>query len=319
MDLTPDVPATVPRGRRVAKAIRRPRPHIWFLLPAVALYLAFFIVPTLASYWLAMYDWSGLGPIGEFIGLDNFKRVFEDGEFRSAALHNVWIFIALFVMTNTLSLFLAVLLDRKSWMRGPYRAIIFLPYILSPVVTGFIFEVLLSPNIGVVNPGLEAVGLGALQHTWLADPSTALAAITVALAWQWNALATVIFMAGLQNVPPEMKEAAVTDGATTMGVFRHVTLPYLAPAFTVVNVLLAIFAFRAFDLVYVIGGAIGAPNGATLVMGTVIYGNAFGKGSYVDTTQMSYAMAQGIVLFVFLGVVAAVLLVYLSRRERRVY
>jgi len=319
LDLTPDVPATVPRGRRVAKAIRRPRPHIWFLLPAVALYLAFFILPTLASYWLAMYDWSGLGPIGEFIGLDNFKRVFEDGEFRSAALHNVWIFIALFVMTNTLSLFLAVLLDRKSWMRGPYRAIIFLPYILSPVVTGFIFEVLLSPNIGVVNPGLEAVGLGALQHTWLADPSTALAAITVALAWQWNALATVIFMAGLQNVPPEMKEAAVTDGATTMGVFRHVTLPYLAPAFTVVNVLLAIFAFRAFDLVYVIGGAIGAPNGATLVMGTVIYGNAFGKGSYVDTTQMSYAMAQGIVLFVFLGVVAAVLLVYLSRRERRVY
>jgi raffinose/stachyose/melibiose transport system permease protein len=319
LDVTPDVAATVPRGRRVAKAIRRPRPHVWFLLPAVALYLAFFIVPTLASYWLAMYDWSGLGPIGDFIGIDNFKRVFEDGEFRSAALHNVWIFIALFVMTNTLSLFLAVLLDRKSWMRGPYRAIIFLPYILSPVVTGFIFEVLLSPNIGVVNPGLEAVGLGSLQHTWLADPSTALAAITVALAWQWNALATVIFMAGLQNVPPEMREAAVTDGATTLNVFRHVTLPYLAPAFTVVNVLLAIFAFRAFDLVYVIGGAIGAPNGATLVMGTVIYGNAFGKGSYVDTTQMSYAMAQGIVLFVFLGVVAAVLLVYLSRRERRVY
>ena len=126
------------------------------------------------------------------------------------------------------------------------------------------------------------MGLGSLQHTWLADPSTALPAIIVALAWQWNALATVIFMAGLQNVPPEMREAAVTDGASTLRVFRHVTLPYLAPAFTVVNVLLAIFAFRAFDLVYVIGGAIGAPNGATLVMGTVIYGNAFGKGSYVD-------------------------------------
>ena len=319
MELTPDVPAAAPRGRRIAKAIRRPRPHIWFLLPAVVLYLGFFILPTLASYWLAMYDWSGLGPIGSFIGFGNFRKVFVDAEFRSAALHNLWIFIALFAMTNTLSLFLAILLDRKSWMRGPYRAIIFLPYILSPVVTGFIFEILLSPNIGVVNPALDAVGLGSLQHTWLADPNTALAAITVALAWQWNALATVIFMAGLQNVPPEMREAAVTDGATTRNVFRHVTLPYLAPAFTVVNVLLAIFAFRAFDLVYVIGGAIGAPNGATLVMGTVIYGNAFGKGSYVDTTRMSYAMAQGIVLFVVLGVVAATLLVYLSRRERRVY
>jgi raffinose/stachyose/melibiose transport system permease protein len=319
LDLTPDLPARAPQGRRIVGAIRRPRSQLWFLLPAVVLYGGFFILPTLASYWLAMYDWSGLGPIGDFVGVANFRRVFEDHEFRSAALHNVWIFIALFVMTNTVSLFLAVLLDRKSWMRSPYRAIIFLPYILSPVVTGFIFEVLLSPNIGVVNPGLEAVGLGALQHTWLADPNTALAAITVALAWQWNALATVIFMAGLQNVPPEMREAAVTDGATTLGAFRHVTLPYLAPAFTVVNVLLAIFAFRAFDLVYVIGGAIGAPNGATLVMGTVIYGNAFGKGSYVDTTRMSYAMAQGIVLFVILGVVAAMLLLYLSRRERRVY
>jgi raffinose/stachyose/melibiose transport system permease protein len=319
LELTPVGSATTGRGRRVANAIRRPRPHVWFLLPAVALYVAFFILPTLASYWLAMYDWSGLGPIGSFIGFENFQKVFVDAEFRRAALHNVWIFIALFVMTNTLSLFLAILLDRKSWMRGPYRAIIFLPYILSPVVTGFIFEILLSPNIGVVNPALEAVGLGSLQHTWLADPNTALAAIIIALAWQWNALATVIFMAGLQNVPQDMREAAVIDGATTRNVFRHVTLPYLAPAFTVVNVLLAIFAFRAFDLVYVIGGAIGAPNGSTLVMGTVIYGNAFGKGSYVDTTRMSYAMAQGIVLFVILGAVAAILLVYLSRRERRVY
>ena len=320
MELTPTAPPSAGRGRRIATAIRRPRTQIWFLLPALLLYGCFFILPTLASYWLAMYDWSGLGPLGDFIGFGNFRRVFEDAEFRRAALHNVWIFAALFVMTNTASLFLAVLLDRRSWMRGPYRAIIFLPYILSPVVTGFIFEVLLSPNIGIVNPALEAVGLGSLQHTWLADPNTALAAIILALAWQWNALATVIFMAGLQNVPPEMREAAVTDGATQFGVFRHVTLPYLAPAFTVVNVLLAIFAFRVFDLVYVIGGAIGAPNGATLVMGTVIYGNAFGKGSFLDvTTHMSYAMAQGIVLFVLLGLVAAGLLLYLSRRERRVY
>ena len=267
-----------------------------------------------------MYDWSGLGPIGNFIGVENFRRVFVDDEFRRAALHNVWIFLALFVLTNTVSLFLAILLDRKSWLRGPYRALIFLPYVLSPVVTGFIFEVLLSPNIGVVNPALDAVGLGSLQHTWLADPNTALPVIIIALAWQWNALATVIFMAGLQNVPPEMREAAVTDGASSLRVFRHVTLPYLAPAFTVVNVLLAIFAFRVFDLVYVIAGAIGAPNGATLVMGTVIYGNAFGKGSYLDaTTKMSYAMAQGIVLFVILGLIAGILLIYLSIRERRVH
>ena len=306
-------------GRRVARAIRRPRPHVWFLLPAVLLYGAFFVLPTLGSYWLSLYDWSGLGPLGHFVGLDNFGEVLRDHEFRRSALHNVWIFLVLLAVTNTVSLGLAILLDRKSRVRGIYRAIIFLPYVLSPLVTGFIFEILLSPNIGVLNPGLEAVGLGSLQHAWLADKRLALGVIIVALAWQWNALATVIFMAGLQNVPPEMKEAAVTDGAGGFSVFRFVTLPYLAPAFTVVNVLLAIYAFRAFDLVYVIGGPIGAPNGATLVMGTAIYGDAFGKGAYAVTTRMSYAMAEGIFLFTILGVIAAILLLYLGRRERRVY
>jgi raffinose/stachyose/melibiose transport system permease protein len=245
--------------------------------------------------------------------------VLHDHVFWSAALHNVWIFLVLFGITNTVSLGIAILLDRKSRVRGVYRAIVFLPYVLSPLVTGFIWEVMLSPNIGVVNPMLRDVGLGSLQHAWLADPRFALPALIAALAWQWNALATVIFMAGLQNVPPEMREAAVTDGASSLRVFRHVTLPYLAPAFTVVNVLLAIYAFRAFDLPYVLGGPLGAPDGATLVMGTKIYGDAFGRTGFTVQTQMSYAMAEGIFLFTLLGVVAAILLLYLSRRERRVY
>jgi raffinose/stachyose/melibiose transport system permease protein len=301
------------------KTLRRPRPHVWFMLPAAVLYVGFFVVPTLGSYWLSLYNWSGIGPLGGFTGLHNFGLVLHDPEFRSAALHNLWIFVALFAITNTVSVGIAILLDRRSPLRGVYRAIVFLPYVLSPLVTGFIWQVMLSPNIGVVNPLLAKVGLGWLQHTWLADPRLALPVMIAALAWQWNALATVIFMAGLQNVPPEMREAAVTDGATTMRVFRHVTLPFLAPAFTVVNVLLAIYAFRAFDLPYVLGGPLGAPSGATLVMGTKIYGDAFGRTGFSVQTQMSYAMAEGIFLFTLLGVVAAVMLVYLARRERRVY
>jgi ABC-type sugar transport system permease subunit len=306
-------------GRRVASAIRRPRPHVWFMLPAVLLYAGFFLLPTVGSYWLSLYNWDGIGPLGRFAGLHNFSLVLHDHQFRDAALHNLWIFLVLFVITNTFSLAVAVLLDRKSRVRGIYRAIIFLPYVLSPLVTGFIWEIMLSPNIGAVNPMLRDLGLGSLQHAWLASPTYALPVLIAALAWQWNALATVIFMAGLQNVPPEMREAAVTDGASSWRVFRHVTLPYLAPAFTVVNVLLAIYAFRAFDLPYVIGGPLGAPNGATLVMGTKIYGDAFGRNGFTVQTQMSYAMAEGIFLFTLLGLVAAVMLLYLARRERRVY
>jgi raffinose/stachyose/melibiose transport system permease protein len=308
-----------PKGRRILKRIRRPRPHLWFLLPAALVYGGFFVLPTLGSFWLSLYNWSGLGPLGRFIGLHNFVLVFHDSQFLRAAEHNLWIFLALFAITNTVSLGLAVLLDRRSRMRGVYRAIIFLPYVLSPLVTGFIWEVMLSPNIGVVNPMLKDIGLGSLQHAWLADQGYSLAAVVLALGWQWNALATVIFMAGLQNVPPEMREAAVTDGASSFRVFRHVTLPHLAPALTIVNVLLAIYSFRAFDLVYVIGGPAGAPGGATLVLGTKIYGDAFGVGAFSTTTNMSYAMAEGMVLFTLLGLIAAAMLVYLARRERNVY
>jgi ABC-type sugar transport system permease subunit len=306
-------------GRWIVRAIHRPRPHVWFMLPAALMYGAFFVLPTLGSYWLALYSWTGLGPLGRFAGLHNFWLVLHDHQFWRSALHNVWIFLALFVITNTLSLGVAILLDRKSRVRGIYRAIVFLPYVLSPLVTGFIWEVMLSPNIGVVNPMLKDIGLGSLQRAWLANPNYALPVLIAALAWQWNALATVIFMAGLQNVPPEMREAAVTDGASPFRVFRHVTLPYMAPAFTVVNVLLAIYAFRAFDLPYVIGGPLGAPAGATLVMGTKIYGDAFGRSSFTVQTQISYAMAEGIFLLTIVGVVAALLLLYLARRERRVY
>lgn len=305
--------------RRITVGIRRPRPHVWFLLPAALLYGAFFLLPTAASFWLALYDWSGLGPLGRFTGFHNLRLVFHEHQFWRSALHNVAIFFVLFLLTNTLSLGAAVLLDRKSRVRGVYRAIIFLPYVLSPLVTGFIWEVMLSPNIGVVNPILKHVGLGSLQHAWLADTRFALPVMIGAIAWQWNALATVIFMAGLQNVPPEMREAAITDGASGMRVFRHVTLPFLAPAFTVVNVLLAIYAFRAFDLPYVLGGPLGAPDGDTLVMGTKIYGDAFGVSGFGASTQMSYAMAEGIFLFTLLGLIGAAMLVYLARRERRVY
>jgi ABC-type sugar transport system permease subunit len=115
-----------PSRRRIRKRVRRRRPHIWFLLPAALLYGAFFLAPTGGSLWLAFYDWTGLGPIGEFKGLHNFRLVLEDEVFWRSALHNLWMFLALFVFTNTVSLAVAVLLDRKSRIRGVYRAIIFL-------------------------------------------------------------------------------------------------------------------------------------------------------------------------------------------------
>jgi raffinose/stachyose/melibiose transport system permease protein len=292
---------------------------LWFCLPALALYAVFFIYPTGQSFWYSLFDWSGLGPVQHFIGLGNFRSLLNDSYFQHAFLHNVYIYLILLVITNVVSLGVAVLLNRPSPLRNVYRAIIFLPVILSPVVTGFIWQVLLSPSIGIVNPILGDLHLGFLQREWLADPHLALPVVTAIMAWQWNGIAAVLFLAGLQSVPQDLEDAARVDGANPFQVFWNVTRPALAPAFTIVNVLLAIYAFRVFDLIYVIAGPDGAPNGATAVMGTTIYGDAFGRTTLTLGTEFSYAMSEGIALFVLVGLFATGLLFYLSRRERHVY
>jgi raffinose/stachyose/melibiose transport system permease protein len=293
--------------------------HVWFLTPALLLYVGFLVLPTAASVPLALFDWSGAGPIRHFVGLDNFSRAFRDGEFRSAALHNVWLFVVLFVFTNTVSLGLAVELNQRLALRHVYRAVLFLPYVLSSLAIGFIWQLMLSPNIGILNPALHDAGLGSLQHSWLADPHVALWVLIAIFAWQWNALATVSFLAGLQSVNSDLVDAARIDGAGAWRVFREVTVPALAPAFTTINVLLVIFSFRAFELAYVVTGPIGTPGGATMLMGVDIYNNAFstdaGFGS--GTTSMSYAMAQGVLLSLTLGLVAFLMLAYFTRKERR--
>jgi len=289
----------------------------WFVAPALLLFVVFLILPLLGSIPLALFDWSGAGPIRHFVGLDNFSRALRDSTFRDAALHNLWLFAALLVFTNTVSLGLASLLNRRFALRGVYRAILFLPYVFSTVTIGFVWQLMLSPSIGILNPGLRAVGLGGLQHTWLADPKSALWVMIAVFAWQWNALATVTYLAGLQNVPEELREAARIDGAPGWRVFKDVTLPALAPAITTVNVLLAIFAFRAFELAYVLTGPDGAPGGATLLVGTDVYRTAFPQNTFGTSSSLSYAMAQGVLLSVTLGALAFGMLAWLTRRERR--
>ena len=136
--------------------------------------------------------------------------------------------------------------------------------------------------------------------------------------WQWNGMAVVLYLAGLQNVPEDLRDAALVDGANRWRVFRDVTFPMLAPAFTIVTVLSFILIFRAFDLIYVLGGRTGAPDGHTLVIGVLIYGDAFGTSSFNRCHEMSYAIAEGVTLFVFLAGVSGLLIKALGRREEAI-
>ncbi len=305
-----------PRTHAAARRATLP-PYVYFIAPALAVYLAFFVYPTVIAFWLGAFNWSGIGTSMAFVGLANFAQILSSAPFYRAASHNLAMFVAIFALQNTVSLGLALLLNRRSRWSHVYRAIIFLPAITSAIATGFIWDTLLSPNIGALNPLLRDIGLGSLQRNWLAESTLALPVVTLIQFWQLNGIAVVLYLAGLQGVPEELRQAARIDGADAWLTFRHVTFPLLAPAFTIVTVLTFIFVFRSFDLIYVLGGPTGAPDGATSVLGTLIYSDAFGAGgSFGSNMHMSYGIAEGVTLFVIVAVVSALLLTALGRRER---
>ena len=318
-------PAGAFAGSAVIESHRRPRgaamlqrAWIWFILPAFLAYGVLFIYPTVRAFYLSFFNWPGYGPIGAFVGIDNFREVLQSRKFHIAATNSLKLFLAMFILQNTFSLGLALMLNRRSRMTHVYRAIIFLPQIMSAVATGIIWILMLDPVIGIVNPVLHDIGLASLQREWQANPEYAMKVVYLVQFWQWNGMAVVLFLAGLQNVPEDIRHAALIDGANRWRVFRDVTFPMLAPAFTIVTVLSFILIFRAFDLIYVLGGVDGAPNRHTLVLGVLIYGDAFGTSSFSSLTRLSYAMAEGVTLFVFLAGVSGLLMKTLGRREEAI-
>jgi raffinose/stachyose/melibiose transport system permease protein len=295
------------------------QPWFWFIIPALLAYSILFLFPTVRSFYLSLFDWSGRGPLGPVVWTKNFQDLLSSDRFWQAAANSFQLFLFIFVFQNTVSLGLAVMLNRRTFMTHIYRAIIFLPVIMSAVATGILWVLMLDPIIGVVNPVFRDIGLAGWQRDWQADPAWALKTVMVVQAWQWNGMAVVLYLAGLQNVPEDLRHAALIDGAKPWQVFRDVTFPMLAPAFTIVTVLSFILIFRAFDLIYVLGGPAGVPDGATLVLGVLIYSDAFGQGSFNSQARFSFAMADGVTLFAFLAIMSGVLITFLGRRERAIH
>ena len=287
--------APLPASRRLAGAVPGVaprggspwwrRPWIWFVLPALLGYGVLFVYPTLRAFWLSLFDWSGVGAVGAFVGLENFGQVVRSDRFWRAALHSGQLFAFIFVFQNTVSLGLALMLNRRSAMTHVYRAIVFLPVVMSAVATGIIWILMLDPVIGVVNPVLRDIGLAGWQREWQADPDWAMKTVMLVQAWQWNGMAVVLYLAGLQGVPEDLRHAALVDGARRWQVFRDVTFPMLAPAFTVVTVLSFILIFRAFDLIYVMTK--GGPANSTSLGIFYIYQQAFQFNDYGYAAAMS--------------------------------
>lgn len=294
----------------------RRRPYLAFVVPALAVYTMFVMFPAVEAFRFSLYNWSGLGEPRDYIGLQNYREIFGNTEFLNALGNNVELFLAIFVIQNVVGLPLAMALDTKLRFYQFYRAALFMPVIVSLLATAYIWQIILGPNIGMLNPLLVEIGLPDWQRDWLANDFLTFKLIWIVQAWQHLGYPIVIYLAGLQAIPTELRESARIDGANGWQVFRAIVFPLLAPAFTVVTATSFIGMFRAFEIPFILGGPGGAPNGTTDVLTLVIFREAFGLGGVVSTVhRQGYAVAAGVVMFLFLLVAVALQVVFLRRRE----
>lgn len=259
-----------------------------FLLPAFLIFSSVVIVPTIYSFYLSFFSWNGIGE-KKFVALKNYVNLFTTDPVFLSALRNNFIWILLTVLfTISVSLLLAVVLNRSFKGRVVYRAIFYVPYMLSWVVVGIIWKWMYNPNMGFINEILKAIGLGHLKPSWLSNPKIALYCVYVAALWQSVGQPMILFLSGLQTIPADILEAATIDGAGKVKAFFHVTVPMLKETFVVVFATLIIAAMKVYDIIKVMTG--GGPGNATETLATYMYSQTFmysnfGKGSAVASVM----------------------------------
>ncbi len=278
----------VPRGRRRSPAWERRLTVALFLVPSLLLYGWLVILPVAQGAVFSLYDWNGLGPLQDFVGLDNYVRLWRDAMFPGSVVHNVMIAAAAVFVELPLALGLAVLLRARFPGRAIFRAIFFLPFVLSEVIAGLTWRFLFRPE-GLINGVLGAIVPGYEPIAWLGDTGTVMAAVAVTVVWKYFGIYLVLFLAGLQDMPAEVEEAARVDGASPFQLLRHITLPLLRRTIYLAAFLTVLGAIQIFDLVWVMTQ--GGPVGSSETMGTVLYKTAF-RGF-----ELGYGSAMALVLF----------------------
>jgi len=275
-----------------------------FMAPAVVLYVVFVLRPAIDIFTLSAYEWDGISPVRDWVGLDNFVRLLTDPVFWQAFRNNL-IWLVLIVTFNVVvGLVAATLLSTAIRARFVFRLGYFLPVIQASIVTAMIWRWIYSPD-GLLNTTLKSVGLGGLARGWLGDLAFALPALAVAACWAGFGLSVVIFLAGMQGVDQSLYDAARVDGANSRQLFRYVTIPALRNTITVVVLLQMIAAFQVFDIIW--ATTQGGPIRETEMLATYMFKRGFQQGEF----------GQGAAIAVVLcGIVLAFSAVYLLIQER---
>lgn len=280
---------------------------ILFILPSFVLYTSFVIVPTVSSMYLSFTSWDGVSPDIRFIGLSNFQEMLRSERVHNALRNTLILSVVLVLLENVAALALAMLVDQVRWMRNLFRSVFYFPVLLSGVVMGFIWTIILNYNFGVFNQFLDMLGLSAAKADWLGDPDFAMLSIILSTVWKSAGYYMIIYLAGLQGIPQELSEAASIDGAGRMQQFRHITFPLLAGSVTVCMVLSMINSLKIFDQIAVMTD--GGPGFATETLTYIIYKVGFGE------LRQGFGTALAQVLFIIILIVTVVQIRLLRKRE----
>jgi raffinose/stachyose/melibiose transport system permease protein len=301
--------ARVGRGAR-----RRQRPQlshtftiIGFLLPAALIYVGLVLLPVVQAVRYSFFRWNGLGPIQNFIGLANYMRALGDRVFVGALSHNLQLVAMSLLIQLPLALGLALLIRGLARGRAVFRTIFFLPFVLSEVVTGVIWNFIYRPDGGLVELLLKAVAPGLANAALLASPQTVLYALFVVITWKFFGYHMILYIAGLQNIPAEVEEAAQIDGCSRLQALRYVTIPLLSGTIRLSIYLSVLGSLQFFDLIWVM--TTGGPVNASDTMATYLYKFGFQR------FQLGYGSAIAVIMFVLCFSFSLVYQRFVMRRD----
>jgi raffinose/stachyose/melibiose transport system permease protein len=311
-----DIAASSIQAGSVSARSRFPLHIVVFLAPALAIYTVFSIYPLVDTILLSLYAGDETG-VRHFNGLGNFRTLLADpawsGHFWNALGNNLIFFAIHMVVQNGIGLGLAMLLSLPRLTGSSvYRTLLFLPTMLSVVIIGFIWQLMLNPLWGIAEKILGAVGLQSFFGPWLGQESTALLTVSLISVWQFVGIPMMLIYAALLNIPDDLLDAATVDGAGPFSVFWFVRLPLILPTLGVVSILTFVANFNAFDLIYAIKGALAGPNFSTDILGTFFYRTFFGYQLQVGSPTMGAAVATAMLIIILIGV-----LIYLFGVQRR--
>ncbi|MFJ4624206.1 carbohydrate ABC transporter permease [Streptomyces sp. NPDC088812] len=308
----PDADAVLPppaagpaRGR--ARRARHWLTAVGLQVPALVLFGTLVLLPMLFALYAAFFRWGGFGMPEDYVGGDNFTRLFEDPVFLGDLWRCLLLVLLSLVLQLPFALALAVALNQRIRGRAVYRMLFFAPYILSEAITGVLFGMIFAPDDGLADHVLGAVGLDGLGGQWFADPSTVMATLFLVMTWKYFGFHMMLYLAGLQSVPAELTEAALIDGTGPWQRFRHVTLPLLAPTLRISVFLSVIGSIQLFDLVWVTTA--GGPDHHSETMAVTMFQYGFKR------YQVGYASAISVAMFAISLVFALAYQRFVLRRD----